>query len=100
MFGELPELLGMNRIVSEDTVRRSLSAIDDGPGHAGAAICSRALAPARPTRKTKGLQQCRPLSFAAPYQQCPDILKLLDSTDLPSTTSSFAVVPNAAVLPT
>ena len=32
--GVLPELLGMNRIVSEDTVRRGLKAIEDQPGHA------------------------------------------------------------------
>jgi hypothetical protein len=32
--GVLPELLGMNRIVSEDTVRRGLKAIEDEPGHA------------------------------------------------------------------
>lgn len=32
--GVLPDLLGMNRIVSEDTVRRGLSAIEDVPGQA------------------------------------------------------------------
>jgi hypothetical protein len=32
--GVLPELLGMSRIVSEDTVRRGLKAIEDEPGHA------------------------------------------------------------------
>jgi len=32
--GVLPELLGMNRIASEDTVRRGLKAIEDEPGHA------------------------------------------------------------------
>ena len=32
--GVLPELLGMNRIVSEDTVWRGLKAIEDQPGHA------------------------------------------------------------------
>jgi hypothetical protein len=32
--GVLPELLGMNRIVSEDTVRRGLKAIEEEPGHA------------------------------------------------------------------
>ncbi len=32
--GVLSELLGMNRIASEDTVRRGLKAIEDEPGHA------------------------------------------------------------------
>ena len=32
--GVLPELLGMNRIVSEDTVRRGLKTIEDEPGRA------------------------------------------------------------------